>query len=62
MYDELKRNAEKGRVLYNNGEISRDEAIILIMPYIDTFNKKSLEIAKKYNMKPKKITFAQFIR
>ena len=26
------------------------------------FNNRSMEIAKKYNMKPKKITFAGFIR
>ncbi len=30
--------------------------------FFKKFNNKSMEIAKKYNMKPKKITFAGFIR
>ncbi len=60
--EELKENAERGRILYNSGEISREEAKELIMPYIDAYNEKTTEIAKKYNMKPKKISFGQFIR
>jgi hypothetical protein len=60
--DQLKVNAEKGRVLYNSGQISREEAKDLIMPYINTFNEKTIEIAKNYGMKPKKISFGQYIR
>lgn len=60
--EELKENAEKGRVLYNHGNISREEAKEYIMPYINAFNEKSAEIAKKYGMKPKKISFGQYMR
>ena len=62
MTNEIKEVAEKGRVLYNSGQISRDEAVEMITPYINACNEKSKELAKKYNMKPKKITFAQYIR
>ena len=50
------------RCAYKKGLITRAEAKTDIEPYIKLFNNKSMEIAKKYNMKPKKITFAGFIR
>ena len=50
-----KRLAEEYRgALYRLGEVSRDEAKKYIMPYIDAFNQKSTEIAKKYKMLLKK--------
>lgn len=58
----LKRRAEEGRTLYRQGVISRDEAKKMVIPYIEAFNKKSAEIAKKYGMRPKKISFAIFMR
>lgn len=58
----LKQNAEEGKFLYNIGKISRDEAKKQVTPYIEAFNKKSIEIAKKYGMKPKKISFVSFVR
>jgi len=60
--EELKERAEQSRVLYNRGEITRDEAKEYIMPYINTFNERSKEIAKKYSMKPKTISFGQYVR
>lgn len=60
--EHLKINAEKGRVLYNSGQISREEAKEMIMPYVDAFNEVSIEKAKKFGMKPKKISFGQYIR
>jgi polyhydroxyalkanoate synthesis regulator phasin len=62
MLDNLKETAEKGRILYNRGEISREEAKEYIMPYINACNEKSKEIAKKYGMKPKTISFGQYMR
>ena len=59
---DIKDIAEQGRILYNSGQISREEAKQMIMPYIEAFNNKAIEIAKKYGMKPKKISFGQFIR
>lgn len=50
------------RCAYKKGLITRAEAKTDIEPYIKLFNNRSMEIAKKYNMKPKKITFAGFIR
>lgn len=57
-----KRIAEEYKALYRMKEVSREEAKEKIMPYIETFNNKSTEIAKKYGMKPKTISFAKFIR
>lgn len=59
---ELKGIAEEYRALYRLNKISREEAKQQIMPYINHFNERSKEIAKKYKMKPKTITFAKFIR
>lgn len=59
---ELKECAEKGKILYNSGVISREDAKELIMPYIHYYNEKAKEIAKKYDMKPKTITFSQYVR
>lgn len=60
--EELKRKAEEGRILYNRGEISREEAKEYIMPYINYFNDKAKDIAKRYGMKPKTIDFGQYMR
>lgn len=57
-----KRIADEYRSLYLMNEVSREEAMNQIMPYIDAFNKKSAEIAKKYGMKPKKISFIKYVR
>ena len=54
--------AQKARTLYNTGKIDRKQAKEEIDPYINLFNKKSKEIAKKYNLKPKLITFSSFVR
>jgi hypothetical protein len=58
----LLERAKKARILYQLGHISRSEAKQEIQPYIDYFNAKSKEIAKKYNQKPKLISFAVFVR
>lgn len=60
--NELYEQAIMTRILYKNGHISREEAKEQIKPYADYFNKKSIEIAKKYNMKPAKFNFASFMR
>jgi hypothetical protein len=58
----LKEQAEKARVLYGRNLITRKEAQEQCKPYIEAFNAKATEIAKKYNQRPKKISFATFIR
>lgn len=58
----LKEQAEKGKALYKTGQISRNEAVEMVAPYINAFNAKSKEIAKKYNQRAKLISFATFMR
>ena len=62
MSDELLVEAEKGRILYNQGMISRREAVEMIMPYINALNKRSEEIAERHNIKSRKTTFVGFVR
>ena len=57
-----KAKAIDARSAYNAGWITRAEAKAEIMPYIDAVNEKSAEIAKKYGMKARKISFAAFVR
>lgn len=59
---ELLARAQEARALYNAGKISREQAKAEIDPYINLFNKKSKELAKKYNQKPKLISFSSFVR
>lgn len=58
----FKQRAEQGRYLYRIGEISQKEAKALVMPYLNAVNSKAKEIAKKYNMRPKKVDFRSFVR
>lgn len=62
MNSTFKENAEKGKMLYKMGEIDRNQAKEYILPYIEEFNAKSKEIAKKWNQKAKTISFATYIR
>lgn len=62
MNEQIKEEAFLARDSYKAGFIDRDEAKKLIAPYIAMFNAKSKEIATKYNMKPKTISFAGFVR
>lgn len=59
---ELRNKAEEGRYLYRINKISREEAKIMIEPYLDAINNKQKELAKKYNQKVKKVTFASYVR
>ena len=62
MFEALKEQAIVARDSYKAGFIDREEAKKMIMPFIKMFNEKSILIAKKYNMKPKVINFAGFVR
>ena len=59
---ELKLKAEYYRALYQANKCTREEAKENIMPYINLINNKSKEIAKKYNQKPKTVSFSAYIR
>lgn len=58
----LKNEAEKARVLLRSGIIDLTEAKVRVKPYIDLVNKKSKEIAKKYNQRPRMVTASSFLR
>ena len=58
----LKNEAEKVRVLLRSGVIDLTEAKVKVKPYIDLVNKKSKEIAKKYNQRPRMVTASSFLR
>lgn len=65
MTDEVKmmrQQAEEGRSLYRIGEIQVDEAKEMVMPYLNAVNKKSIELAKKYNQRPVKVSFINYVR
>ena len=59
---DLKLKAEYARDMYKMGKISREEAKKEIEPYIEAVNQKMVELAKKYNQKPKKINIQGFLR
>lgn len=62
MNKELRNLAEEARRSYRSNLINRDEAIKQINPFIEAYNKKSKEIAKNYNQRPKTISVASFLR
>ncbi|MGX7025856.1 hypothetical protein [Vagococcus hydrophili] len=62
MNKELRNLAEEARRSYRSSLINRDEAVKQINPFIEAYNKKSKEIAKKYNQRPKTISVASFLR
>ncbi|MGF2053650.1 hypothetical protein [Vagococcus fluvialis] len=62
MNKELRNLAEEARRSYRSNLINRDEAVKQINPFIEAYNKKSKEIAKKYNQRPKTISVASFLR
>lgn len=62
MLHEAKYQIEIIKLRLLSNDISHGEAKELAKPFIDEINEKSKEIAKKYNKKPKLISFAGFMR
>lgn len=62
MNKELRNLTEEARRSYRSNLINRDEAVKQIKLFIEAYNKKSKEIAKKYNQSPKTISVASFLR
>lgn len=59
---ELMIRANEARSQYQLGLITREEAKSVINVYLDKVNEKSKELAKKYNQKPKLVSFNSFVR
>lgn len=57
-----KQKAEVARLAYRQGLITREEAKEEITPYLNALNNRSRELAKKYNQKPKLVSFISYIR
>lgn len=50
------------RALYRAGRLSKREAMEMMASYIEEFNAKSRELARKYGVRPKLFSFASFCR
>lgn len=59
---ELKETAETARMLYRKGKFNIIVAKALINPYLEAVNKKAKDLAKKYNQKPRKVSFYAYVR
>ena len=59
---DLKGQAELAKMQLQYGAITYDEAKKMAKPYVDAFNEKSKEIAKKYKVRPKTISVSSFLR
>lgn len=62
MENEIRANAEKARAEYRMGLISLDEAKKMIKPYKEMFDIKSRELAKKYGVKPRYLSYVSYLR
>lgn len=65
MSEEAKQNREKIdniKLRLSLGQISYLEAKIEARPIIENINLKSKELAKKYNTRPKLVTFTELMR
>lgn len=62
MENEIRANAEKARDEYRMGLISLDEAKKMIKPYKEMFDIKSRELAKKYGVKPRYLSYVSYLR
>lgn len=58
----LKEQAFEAKKNFMIGMLNRDEAKKLIDPYLAAVNKRSKELAKKFNMRPKLVSFTGFMR
>lgn len=59
---QLRNDAQRAKILYMRKEITRQEAVSKIKPYIEYFNYRSEIIAKKYNQRPKYLSLAAYLR
>lgn len=50
------------KLLYDTGEISREEAKRLAQPVLDRINAKNAEVAKRHRMKPYRLDFVSAMR
>lgn len=54
--------AMHARMLYRLGEITRAEAMEMMAEYIEEFDAKARELARKYHQRPRLFKFEAFCR
>jgi len=57
-----KQRAEEARIKFKAGLITYERAKEEIGPYIEMVNRKSIELAKKYNVRPQKANIKAYLR
>lgn len=60
--DQLHHKAKQAKVLLAIGEITLEEAKEQARPFIDQANKKAVELAKKFQVRPKLMNLSSFLR
>lgn len=60
--EQLKEHAQEIKERYLSGQLTRGEVKEELKEYIDYYNKKAVELAEKYNQKPKKFNLGEFLR
>lgn len=58
----IKQKAEEAKIKFKAGLISYEQANKEIKPYIDIVNKKSVELAAKYNVRPLRTNVKAYLR
>lgn len=58
----LLEQAENARNDFRYGRISREECVARIIPYAQLYNKRAVEIAKEFGMKPKLFSMTSYLR
>lgn len=58
----VREKAEKAKFLYIRNEISREDMEKDVKPFVNEVNAKAVEVAKKFGVKPKKISIPYFLR
>ena len=61
-FDTLREKANETRIKFLNRLISEKEALDELKNYIDVYNKKAVEIADKYGMRPQKLSARKYLR
>ena len=61
-FEKLRQDAHYIREEYRAGLINRGQAKERLAEYIEAYEEKTKEIAKKYGQKPKKFNLGEFLR
>lgn len=60
--EKLYLEAQRVKFNYQRKLITREQAEKALQPYVEAFNTKARELAKKYGVRPKLFNFSAFMR